>query len=134
VSAWLDALATDVAQDQIAALLARDHAARGPADEPRTVGPWLNTLYEAAVQEQGTVVTRRVTAEGGMEWRNRVGHLLDALRRFGAKDQAVALMNRLPAEGHFDLFLNEAGDPRAYQFGRNPDGTPAASWSWDDLD
>jgi hypothetical protein len=129
-SAWLDTLAAEGAQEQIAVLLARDRTEKAPTDDPSAVGPLLNALYEAAVQEHVRTMTR--SAEGRV--RSRLGHLLEALRRFGAADQSAALMNRLPAEGRFDLFIMETNDPHAYRFGRNRDGTPATPWSWDDLD
>jgi hypothetical protein len=39
----------------------------------------------------------------------------------------------LPAEGLFDLFCEQANQQVPYRFGREPDGTPAPSWGWDDL-
>jgi hypothetical protein len=60
--------------------------------------------------------------------------VLDVLRETGAEDQARTLIDRLPVEGNFDLFRKQAGYRMAYRFGREPDGSPAPSWSWDDLD
>ena len=63
-----------------------------------------------------------------------VGELLGALREAGAKQQAETLTDRLPAEGLFDLFCKQSGHTGLYRFGREPDGSPALSWGWDDLD
>jgi hypothetical protein len=43
------------------------------------------------------------------------------------------MLSRLPAESHFDVFLHQSGSADKYRFGREPDGTPAAPWGWDDL-
>jgi hypothetical protein len=39
----------------------------------------------------------------------------------------------LPAEGLFHLFREQANHQVLYRFGREPDGTPAPSWGWEDL-
>ncbi len=57
-----------------------------------------------------------------------------ALQRIGADNQAEALTARLPKEGLFDLFCKEANNQEAYKFGREPDGSAAVTWGWDDLD
>jgi hypothetical protein len=47
---------------------------------------------------------------------------------------APPLVDRLPTEGHFDLFCKHTGDRMTYAFGREYDGSPAPTWDWDDLD
>jgi hypothetical protein len=64
----------------------------------------------------------------------RVAFLLSRLRAAGADEQAGALAARLPADGMFELFLEQEGRADQFRFGREPDGTPAAPWDWDDLD
>jgi hypothetical protein len=64
-----------------------------------------------------------------------VGELLRNLREAGARKQAGALLGQLPAAGMFGLFLFERLVPAdQFRFGREADGTPAAPWSWEDLD
>ncbi|MEV7020051.1 hypothetical protein, partial [Streptomyces sp. NPDC093991] len=63
-----------------------------------------------------------------------VAQLLDVLREAGAQEQATALADRLPAAGHFDQFI-EIGDHRErFRFGREPDGSVAAPWAWENLE
>ena len=62
--------------------------------------------------------------QGGVAW------LLSVLREAGAGELAA----RLPAAGMFRLFLEPEGRADQFRFGREPDGTPAAPWDWDDLD
>ena len=47
---------------------------------------------------------------------------------------AAVLTARLPAAGRFRLFLEQSDHANQFQFGREPDGTPAAAWDWDKLD
>jgi hypothetical protein len=47
------------------------------------------------------------------------------------EEQAGTLADRLPAEGKFALFREQADHPMRYRFGREPDGSPAPSWGWD---
>jgi hypothetical protein len=44
------------------------------------------------------------------------------------------LVGRLPAEGQFRLFLDQADHQALYRLGREPDGSPAATWNWENLD
>ncbi|MEV6824777.1 hypothetical protein [Amycolatopsis sp. NPDC051102] len=52
-----------------------------------------------------------------------------------ASDEAgdVIPVDRLPAAGHFDRFLEADDHATRFRFGREPDGTPAEPWTWDDL-
>jgi len=63
-----------------------------------------------------------------------VAALLGGLREAGADEQAAALAARLPTAGMFRLFLKQDGHADRFRFGRDPDGTPATPWRWDDLD
>jgi hypothetical protein len=44
------------------------------------------------------------------------------------------LIDWMPPEGMFGLFLNQPGHELQYRFGREPNGSPAPPWGWDDLD
>jgi hypothetical protein len=50
--------------------------------------------------------------------------LLGALREAGAPAQAAELIERLPAAGMFQLFLNEEVRGEQFWFGREADGRP----------
>jgi hypothetical protein len=62
-----------------------------------------------------------------------VACLLDALREAGAQDQLTLLIDRLTGEGSFNLFCTQGNNRALYRFGCDPDGIPARSWGWDDL-
>ncbi|WP_218109190.1 hypothetical protein, partial [Streptomyces fradiae] len=63
-----------------------------------------------------------------------VAGLLRELRRAGAGEQAAALTERLPAAGQFDLFIALRGNREQFRLGREPDGSAAPSWTWNDMD
>ena len=63
-----------------------------------------------------------------------MARLLGSLRAAGADEQAAALTDRLPTAGLFGLFLEQQGRVDQFRFGRLADGSPAASWGWEDLD
>jgi hypothetical protein len=63
-----------------------------------------------------------------------VARLLEVLREAGADRQVTILIERLPTEGLFGLFLEQGNQRALYRFGREPDGRQAPSWSWEDLD
>jgi hypothetical protein len=63
-----------------------------------------------------------------------VAALLGGLRAADAGEQAAAPAARRPAAGGFGLLLEQEGRADQFRFGREPDGTPAAPWDWDDLD
>ncbi|MFG1646586.1 hypothetical protein ACGFMK_40460 [Amycolatopsis sp. NPDC049252] len=47
--------------------------------------------------------------------------------------EVVTAVDELPAAGQFGDFLRVGDHARRFRFGREPDGTPAEPWSWDDL-
>jgi hypothetical protein len=59
--------------------------------------------------------------------------LLDCLAKVGASEQGAVLAERLPGAGLFAQFLKLADNEERFRFGREPDGSPAEPWSWDDL-
>jgi hypothetical protein len=64
---------------------------------------------------------------------NAVARLVDALRAAGARTQAAALIERLPAAGGFAVFCEKSGRAEQFRFGREADGRPAKPWAWTDL-
>jgi hypothetical protein len=134
VPALLDRLREAGAQDQVTTLLGRDPAAHVPLDHPSAVAALLDRLREAGAQDQVTTLAGRAAAQVPLDNPDAVAPLLDSLRKAGAHEQAVALADRLPAAGMFQLFLKQNGPADQFRFGREADGTPAAPWSWEDLD
>ena len=85
-------------------------------------------------EQQAAALAERAAAHAALDDPDGVASLLGRLREAGAEQQAAALLARLPAAGMFGLFLEQEGRPDQFRFGREPDGTPAAPWDWDDLD
>ncbi|GAA4308303.1 hypothetical protein ACFQY7_16915 [Actinomadura luteofluorescens] len=59
--------------------------------------------------------------------------LLEVLRATGADDHATSLVDRFPGGGMFDSFLAAADHTGRYRYEREPDGSPAARWRWEQL-
>ena len=123
-------------QDQVTALLARDPAAHVALDDPAGVADLLGNLRAAGTQDQVTaLLARDPAAHVALDNPFGVaGILLGSLREAGAEEQVTLLVNRLPGEGLFDLFRAQGNHQALYRFGRNPDGSPAEPWDWEDLD
>ncbi|MBO3747505.1 hypothetical protein J5X84_15615 [Streptosporangiaceae bacterium NEAU-GS5] len=56
------------------------------------------------------------------------------LREIWANDQAARLAQRLPAICHFTQFTETGDHAERFRFGRDPDGSAASPWGWDDLE
>jgi hypothetical protein len=122
------------AEQQAAALLARDPAAHAPLDDPYGVAVLLGRLREAGAGGQATALAERAAAHAPLDNPGALAWLLDSLREADAEQQAAALAARLPAAGMFELSLEQEGRADQFRFGREPEGTPATPWGWDDLD
>jgi hypothetical protein len=133
----VDSLLSDLheagAEEQAAALAWRA-AAHAPLDNCSWVARLLETLRRAGSEEQTAVFACRAAAHAvlGQPW--DITSLLHALQAAGAETPVRTLVDRLPAEGHFDLFRKQAGNQAPYHFGREPDGSPTPSWDWDNVD
>jgi hypothetical protein len=126
----LGALRGAGAEDQAAALLARDPANHVALYDVEAVARLVGVLREAGAEDQATVLASRAALDNP----DALSRLLPALQKAGAEEQARTLIDRLPAEGRFALFREQADHRMRYRFGRESDGSPAASWGWDDLD
>jgi hypothetical protein len=92
VAALLDILRTLATQDQVAALLDRDPAARVSLDDPGAVAALLQSLREAGAQDQVAALLRRdPAARVAFDDPGDVARLLEILREAGAQDQVTAL-------------------------------------------
>ncbi|MEW2267961.1 hypothetical protein ACGF5T_30875 [Streptomyces sp. NPDC047853] len=121
------------AQQEVTAL-AKRVAAHTALDDPGAVAQLLNMLRGAGAQEQATALAKRVAAHTALDNPRAVAELLNALRKAGAQEQVTALAKRLPATGHFDLFIELGENREQFRLGREPDGSAAPSWTWNDLD
>ena len=134
VADLLDALREAGAEQQVTVLAARA-TAHTTIDNPRAVAGLLRALREAGAEDQvAALLARDPAAHAAVDSPYEVADLLDALREAGAEQQVRTLVDRLPAEGMFDLFRRQPEHKTQYTFGREPDGSPAPAWGWDDLD
>ncbi|MEV4569852.1 hypothetical protein AB0K12_39345 [Nonomuraea sp. NPDC049419] len=133
VTQLLGALRRLGADAQIAVLADRV-AASAPLDDPTTVANLLSHLWTRDLATQAMTLAARATAYMPLHDPSAVSFLLDQLRQAGAHDQITTLAARLPAGGRFDAFLTIGDHERRFAFGREPDGSPAAVWSWADLE
>ena len=133
VAFLLDSLRRAGAHEQAAALAGRA-AAHVALDDPYRVAFLLGSLPRAGAHEQAAALAARAAAHAPLDNPAAVADLLGSLRQAGAHEQAAILTARLPAGGMFELFLAQNGLVDQFRFGREADGTPAASWDWKDLD
>lgn len=127
---WLQRVGAD---EQVAVLLARDPATHAALNDSHGV-PWLlDQLRKAGADEQVAVLAGRAAAHAPLNDPAGVASLLDQLREVEAHEQVAALAERLPAVGRFDEFPDLVKRRERFRFGREPDGSPAESWGWDDL-
>ncbi|MEU6277637.1 hypothetical protein ABZ871_35330 [Streptomyces populi] len=135
VAEFLQALGEAGADEQVTALLNRDPATHATLDNPYAVARLLQTLRVAGADEQVTALLARDPAtHATLDDPVAVAGLLHTLREAGAAQQVTALAERLPAAGLFDLFLSLGENREQFRLGREPDGSAAPSWTWEDLD
>ncbi|MEU9778002.1 hypothetical protein [Streptomyces sp. NPDC047968] len=121
--------------DEQATALAERVAAHAALDAPYAVARLLQELREAGAHEQaGVLLARDPAARAALDDPLAVAALLQELREAGAHEQATALAERLPAAGHFELFITLGGNREQFRLGREPDGSAAPSWTWNDMD
>ncbi|WP_406739551.1 hypothetical protein OG365_40470 (plasmid) [Streptomyces sp. NBC_00853] len=135
VVAWvLDSLRRAGAREQVNALLARDPAVNMRLDHPGRVAWLLDNLWKAGAQEQATTLATRAAAHAPIDDPYAADGLLRCLRKAGAQKQVDVLVARLPAAGHFDRFIEVGGNLEQFRLGRDPDGSAAPSWTWENLE
>lgn len=134
VASLMDALREAAADQQAAALLSRCPAAHTAIDNPYGVAWLLNSLRRTGANQQiAALLARSPAANATLDNKDGVKWLIRELK--GERDeQAGELIDRLPAEGMFDIFCQEQPNWGQYRYGREPGGLPAPSWNWNDLD
>ena len=102
VADLLDGLREAGADQQAAALLARDPAAHAALDNPDAVARLLDSLREAGAHQQAATLAARAAAHAPLDDPYAVARLLDSLREAGAHEQAAALAARAAAHAPLD--------------------------------
>ncbi|MEU8308975.1 hypothetical protein AB0C84_35975 [Actinomadura sp. NPDC048955] len=120
------------ADEQVTTLTGRA-AAHVALDSFYAVGGLLRAVQYAGTHEQLVALADRITAHAVLEDPFAVAWLLAGLREARLDDCVRALIGRLPAVGMFDLFSAEGGHAVRYRFGREPDGSSASRWGWEEL-
>ena len=127
--------------EAVAALLARGPACHVLLDNASGIGRLLRELRAAGADDAVTDLLARDPARY-VSLDSPVFILLDVLREFGALDAARELAERGANAGAvpgsfpqwIKLLPQTAEHNRLARFGREPDGSPAPTWSWSDLD
>ncbi|MGW2610151.1 hypothetical protein ACWC4A_38115 [Streptomyces mirabilis] len=134
VSVLLDRMASVGARKEAAALAERA-APYAALDDPQAVASLLETLSKWGYHQQTAVILSRDPASHAALHDSQVVYRLWVrLQEVGAHEQATCLAERLPAAGHFDLYIQMLNHGQRFKYGREPDGSAAAPWTWEDLE
>ena len=123
-------------------VLADRAAAHAALRHPGDIALLMNIMREIGVHEETLRLAERTQGAALADWEacealedsEDLNFLLDEMRHADAEAQAAALVARLPGAGLFERFLDQGENKIHYRYGREPDGTPAASWTWEQLD
>jgi hypothetical protein len=132
VSVLLDTLYKMVAFDQVA-VLAERAAEHTSIENPATISKLLDELHRAGAVEQAVVLAKRVVERNNFDYPATISKLSSLLREIRNGNAAQAYAQRLSAAGRFDDFIGIGDHGKQFQFGIEPDGSPAQPWTWDDL-
>ncbi|GAB3436860.1 hypothetical protein GCM10027436_16070 [Actinophytocola sediminis] len=133
--AWLLGTLRELGEtDQVARLIARDPAAHAALENLEAVAWLISELHDLGQEHQATQLAIRVAGRATPVQSDGVDLLLQQLRAMGADELITTLTQRLTAYGFYYFVSHELVDNQdQFQFGREPDGTAATPWSWDDL-
>ena len=117
--------------EQAAVLLASDPASHVLLDDSRKVADLLRALSAAGAEAQVSSLAARAATDTVFWALWTPGGLPKAMREMGQGAQADLFERRILDEGELQDYNRD--DLTRYRFGREPDGTPAEPWGWDDL-
>ncbi|WP_431971590.1 hypothetical protein [Nocardia sp. bgisy134] len=125
----------DVATPDRLTALADRIAEQTNLSSPVGVSELLHALHMAGqCQQLSTVAERAARSVTDLtSWEGAVERLLKQFLVLGEDQPYRVLVARLPAWGLIDLFMAQSDHWARYRFGREPDGSIAAPWGWDDL-
>jgi hypothetical protein len=98
----LDSLLGTGADEQAAALLARDPASHVSLDDPDGLADLLRSLRRTGAHEQAAALAGRAAAHAPLDDPDAIARLLASLRQAGAREQAAALAGRAAAHAPLD--------------------------------
>ncbi|WP_331751748.1 hypothetical protein OG713_45420 (plasmid) [Streptomyces sp. NBC_00723] len=132
--AWLVQALFEAGAQEPLMLVAQRAGESTPLDNPYAVIRLLDLLRKVGAQEQVAVLAERIATHTALDDPRDATLLSEAMRRVEAHNQATALTERLPAAGLFAMYIQIGDFGERFKFGREPDGSPAAPWTWEDLD
>lgn len=132
VAAVFDALKKVDAHNQIVRLLNRVDPTHVRIDTAHAVAQVILELHRVGAYGQAGVLAARAAVEVPLPTLGLTVVLLDVLSEMDSREPWEKLRRRLPAAGQYDLWVSDVPDHR-FAFGREPDGTAAPAWDWDDL-
>ncbi|MGW0771643.1 hypothetical protein [Streptomyces sp. NPDC002676] len=119
----------------LAVALAERAAADVCLDNPRKVALLLQRLRKSEAEEQvAALLARNPAAHVAIDDPGAVVDLLEWLWRAQEQEQVAILAERILAAGHFNEFIKISEYQERFRFGREPDGSAAAPWTWEDLE
>lgn len=120
--------------EQLSRLVERDPAAHVALENLEGVAWLIDELRDLGQKRQATQLAERVAMHATPVQSDGVDQLLQQLSEMGADDLIAALTQRLIAWGFYYLVSRKrVGNQGRFRFGREPDGTAATPWTWDDL-
>ncbi|WP_331745769.1 hypothetical protein [Streptomyces virginiae] len=133
VALLLSTLLEAGASEQVRGLATRA-AADAALDDLPAIAHLLEKLRQVGASEQVRVLATRAAADAVRDDPTAAAGLVHVLREAGAGEQADVLATRLPAVGKFKEFSTLSGHSQTFRFGREPDGSAATPWAWEDLE
>ncbi|MCX4761901.1 hypothetical protein OG562_13135 [Streptomyces sp. NBC_01275] len=123
------------ADEQAATLATRaaDHAAHAALDDPRAVAELLNSMWKTGTAGQAAALATWAATHINLDNPKAVASLLNSLHVAGAEEQIDTLGARLSAMGLFARFIELSDHRNRFRFGREPNGSAASLWTWEDL-
>ncbi|MDR6980130.1 hypothetical protein J2X68_006868 [Streptomyces sp. 3330] len=81
-----------------------------------------------------TALAERIAVHPALDDPRHVTLLSEPRQRVQARKQATTLTERLSAAGLFAMYIAIGDFSERFRFGREPDESLAAPWTWEDLD
>ncbi|MEU9398000.1 helix-turn-helix transcriptional regulator [Streptomyces sp. NPDC048324] len=112
--------------------------ARTPSDAARVLPVLMKVAQEVGLNEQFIALAKQVDLGNKSAFVPNLDRLLRVLRvstsASESNSQVMDLTESLPALGRFEEFIELHDNRERFRYGREPDGSSAAPWTWEDLE
>jgi hypothetical protein len=106
-------------------------AGHASLDDPGAVAGLLREMGAAGASDAVATLATRAAGHSSLDDPRAVAGLLRELGAAGARDEVTTLATRAANAGMFEGFLKVyPGGAARYPFGREPDGAPSHTWTW----